>query len=274
MNGIEIGIVDTRNIIRLINEVFYYDFTDYALTSFKRRLENIIILHNLKYPDALQSRLREDKSFFDTFLHEILVEPTEMFRDPSVWRLLHDEYLPKLASTDGHFRIWLPMAVSGEELFTLLVVLKEKELLDSAEITVTCLSNKSMHNIQRGVLKLNRIEVSQENYEHFHGLASLEKYYNPGDTYASFDESLIKIVTFAIQDLNFENSPKSMDLILFRNQMLYFNQTLQDKIAGILYDSLAYGGYLLAGIREKILCSDESRVLRLIDEDESIYQKK
>ena len=112
----EIGIVDTRNIIKLIQEKYACDFSDYALTSFKRRLENILLVRNLKHPEILMSKIKEDRNFYDKFLDEIAVPSSEMFRDPSLWRLLRDETIPKLYQETPNFKIWLPGVVSGDEV--------------------------------------------------------------------------------------------------------------------------------------------------------------
>jgi chemotaxis protein methyltransferase CheR len=274
MNGIEIGIVETRNIIRLINELYHYDFTDFALTSFKRRLENFISLYNLKFADNLYSKLREDKEFFDLFLHEILVEPTEMFRDPSLWRLLRDEYLPQIAKSNDRIKVWFPMTVSGEELLSFKILINEIGLADKCETTVSYISRKSNELIKTGKVKSTKIDVSKENYTRFHGLSRFEEYYTMKENTVFFNDNIYNDVLFIQQDLTFESNPKSIDLIFFRNQLLYFNQGLQDRILDTLYESLSYNGYLITGIREKISLADSNKFLRVVDANENIYQKK
>lgn len=274
MNGIEIGIIDTRNIIRLINELYHYDFSDFALTSFKRRLENLISIYNLKQADNLLTRLREDKEFIDIFLHEIMVEPTEMFRDPSLWRLLRDEYLPQVAKNNPKFKVWFPTAVSGEEIYSFLILIKEIGLVNNYEIIVSYCSKKSKDIINSGRIKSEKIEVSKENYTRFHGALRFEDYYTIKDNTYFFNEELFKNIAFIKQDLTFENFPKSFDLIFFRNQMLYYNQGLQDRILDIIYESLSYNGYLVAGIREKLSLADAKKFFRVVDPNENIYQKK
>ncbi len=274
MNGLELGIVETRNVIRLINELYQYDFSDFALTSFKRRLENLIHTNNLKSSDNLLTKIREDKGFFDILLNEILVEPTEMFRDPSLWRLLRDEYIPQIVRTNAHFKVWFPMTVSGEEIYSFLILIKESGLIDKCEITVSYISEKSKAAIATGKIKLPKLDVSKENYIRIHGISKFEDYYKLRDNAIYFDENLYKDITFFHQDLTFNNMPKSVDLIFFRNQMLYYNQVLQDKILDVFYDCLNFNGYLIGGIREKFLLSDSKKNLRIADTNENIYQKK
>jgi chemotaxis protein methyltransferase CheR len=274
MDGIEIGIVDTRNIIRLINELYHYDFSDFALTSFKRRLENIIFVHNLKVADNLYTKIREDKNFFDLFLQDIFVAPTEMFRDPSLWRLLRDEYLLQIAKNNSHIKVWFPMSVSGEEIYSFQILIRELGLTDKCEVIVSYISPKSKEIIKSGRIKSSKIEVCNENYTRYHGHSKFEDYYTVKDNTIYFDQNLYKDVVFVEQDLTFENQIRSADLIFFRNQMLYFNQGLQDRILDIFYDSLSFNGYLIAGIREKVLLPDTKKMLRVVDVNENIYQKK
>jgi chemotaxis protein methyltransferase CheR len=270
----EIGIVDTRNAIRIIQDIYQYDFSDFALSSFKRRLERIIDLHNMKYCDTLVTRLREDRKFFDQFLFELTVDSTEMFRDPSLWRLLRDELFPRLFSSPGNLKIWLPSCVSGDELYSLIIVLKESGWLERAEITASCLSERSIETIRSGLFKLNKLDVSKDNYQRFQGNSSFSDYYTRGHDQAFRNPDLVKNVTFFKQDLGFANSPHPVDMIIFRNQLLYYNQGLQDKITASMYNCLVPGGYLITGVRERVNSSDEQRLFRLVSEHESIYRKK
>ena len=274
MNSAELGIVDTRNVIRLVNEMYQYDFSDHALTSFKRGLERILTNLNLKYADALLARLREDPSFIDSFLHSILVEPTEMFRDPSLWRLIRDEYLPKIASEANPVKVWFPYISSPEELLTLSIVLKECGLQERFTFMVSCLSNQSIEFIRRGTIRLSKFEVSEDNYTRYHGKGKLSDYCHVSERFVTFDAALLEGINYATQNLNFDNITRGSDLIFFRNQLLYFNQTLQDKVINAMTDSLAFGGYLVLGTREKIQFPDNRKILRTVNEDENIYQKR
>lgn len=274
MSGTELGIVDTRNIIRLVNELYQYDFSDFALTSFKRRLERMMELHNIKYADQFLLKFREDPSFLETFLNDIVVEPTEMFRDPSLWRLLRDEYLPGLMQQATTIRVWFPQLSSAEELISFLILVKESGFEDKVSITATSLSNYSLEEMKKGKVRLNKMEVSEDNYIRYHGKARLAEYYRVSEGYAWFDPELLGKVSFMRQNLSFESVTRSNDMIFFRNKLLYFNQTLQDKVLKSLYESLAFSGYLVLGIRERANWNDPTRILRAVNEEESIYVRK
>ena len=150
---IELSIIEYRNILKFIKEYRDLDFTDYALTSLKRRFENAMSVHGIKQSDFLVERIKEDEPFFQHFLQEISVEGTEMFRDPSLWRQLKDVVFPSLFIEPGPIRFWLPFSVSGDELFTLAIVLKENNWLDKAEIFVSVINNLVQDRIQSGYFK-------------------------------------------------------------------------------------------------------------------------
>jgi len=268
----EIGILDYRNIIKVIKETYDYDFSDFALTSLKRRFERIIQLHNLKHTDLLIERLREDKVFFQIFLQEIAVESTEMFRDPSLWRYLRDDLLPTIFKDNYKPKIWLPHCVAGDELYSLAIVLKEMGLINNTEIIATCLNDLIIDFINSGAFRHYKTETSNENYARYQGTGKLADYYQVRGEQAFRDSSLIKNVHFMKQNINFDNSPQDIKLILYRNQLIYYTQGLHDRILKVLYDSLISGGHLILGTKEQVgmICS---KYFKLVNEAESVYKK-
>jgi chemotaxis protein methyltransferase CheR len=270
----EIGIVDTRNIIKLIQEKYAYDFSDFALTSLKRRLESILQQRNLKHPELLLSRLNDNPQFFEQVLEDIQVPSTEMFRDPSLWRLLRDDLIPRINRESPRFKIWLPGSVSGDELFSLCIILKELELLDNVNILVTCLSKHNIENIKSGILRSSKVEVSEENYERLNGKAKFSVYYSTVNGRTLRDLNLIKNVTFDVEKIDLENPPTGIKLVLYRNKMIYFNPTLQLKVLKNISASLSAGGHLVIGIKELLANLYNVNDFILINPTESIYKKK
>jgi len=268
----EIGILDYRNIIKVINETYNYDFSDYSLTSLKRRFERSIQNHNIKHVDIFIERLHDDKLFFNQFLQEISIESTEMFCDPSFWRFLRDELLPLIFNDVNKLKIWLPSCVSGDELFSLAIVLNEESWLNKTEIIVTCQNDLIIEQIKKGLLRNNKIDVSNDNYTRYQGKGQLTDYYSIIGEQAIRDSSLMKNVNFIKQNINFDNSPQDIKLILCRNQLIYYTQSLHDRVLKVFYDSLITGGHLVLGAKEQVgLIS--SKYFRLINEPESVYKK-
>ena len=271
----ELGIVEIREIIRTMKSEYDFDFGNYALTSFKQRLERIMAIYNIGSAESLIGKLKGETGFFDHFLHELTVPATEMFRDPSLWRWLREEYFPAVMDKSvGKFKIWLPGCASGAELFSLIILLSESGMLEKVHITASCLSNKSIELIRNGCYDLKKLEVSEENYKRFNGARELSAYYRSDSSCAFRDSRLIENVEFKKLNVNFDNAPQNVKLILFRNSMIYYNPTQQEKVLKIIYDSLSASGHFVIGIREKISGMGIGWEFEVINETESVYRKR
>jgi chemotaxis protein methyltransferase CheR len=268
----EIGIVDYRNILKVIKDVYGCDFNDYSLTSLKRRFEKVIVDHNLKHTDNLIEHLRSDQPFFEKFLQEISVEATEMFRDPSLWRYLRDDLLPGLVKDQHKIKIWFPSCVSGDELYTMAIVLKELGIENNVELIVSCINDLVVDYIKSGIFKTFKYDVSSENYSRFQGKVQFNDYIVKKGEQIYRDTSILKNVTFIKQNINFDNSPHDAKLVVYRNQLIYFNQTLQDKMLKIFYDSIIMGGYLIIGFKEQLGMMN-SNTFKVINAPENVYKK-
>lgn len=270
----EIGIVETRNVIKTIKEVFGYDFTDFAITTFRRRLDAVIENNKLRDADSLIQKLQNEKPFFDQFLFDISVDTTEMFRDPSLWRYLKDTVLPELVKGPTKAKIWVAGWDSGEELYSLAIVLKEMNLLDQVQIFATAFSDAKQTRTKDGILDPKQIEVNEANYERYNGNFTFSDYYSTKNNTPIIDPSLIENVTFIKQNTIFDNSPSGVRLILFRNQMIYYNQGMCDRMIKVMANSLVPGGYLVIGIRESLESIGLATPFTLFDDQEKVYKKK
>lgn len=271
----EIGIVDTRAVIKTLLEDFGYDFRDYALTSFKRRLEDIITNNGLKDADGLITKLNNNKDFFDQFLYEVAPNTTEMFRDPSFWRALHDNVIPEImrCSTTKP-KIWVASFDSGEELYSLAIILKEMGLLDKVQIIANYISEKNLARIKSGRMDVRNIETNEANYERLNGKFKYDTYYKTDSISAILDTSLISEVKFLKQKNVIEEEPGAIKLVLFRNQMIYQNQLLQDKTIALIANSLVAGGFLSIGIKETLENTNSSNKFTVYNDNEKLYKRK
>lgn len=271
----DIGILETRSVINTLLEVYGYDFRDYALTSFKLGLSKIISDHSLVDVDGLVAKLSEDKQFLDYFLDAVNPDTTEMFRDPSLWRVLRDTLLPEVAQNPSP-KIWLAGFDSGHELYSLCILLKELHLLQSVDIYLSVMSDATLDRIKKGFFNFKQIETHEANYIRSKGIADFSDYYHQ-DTQSGLlmlDSQLIQGVNFVKQVSTFGGVPGKMDLILFRNQMIYFNQTLQDKRVEAVSESLIPGGYLILGSMETLENTNTTHKFTVINSIEKIYKKK
>ncbi len=270
---VELGIVDIREIIRLIRTHFGFDFSNFALTSLKYRLEHIIAKNNLSSPEGLYRKLIDQKDFFDTFLFQLMVPSTEMFRDPSVWRWIREEYFSKLEDLSlMNYKIWLPFSTSGGELYSIAILLKELNLTHRVKLFASVLSDASVQYIKTGEYPPKKIEVSIENYNRFQGDHDFEKRYCDEKYTINRNASLLDNVEFIKDDLELKNAPKNVKLILMRNSMIYFNPTYQDFVINKMYDSLSANGIFIIGLKETL--GSKPNLFETVNENEGVYRKR
>lgn len=270
----EIGIVDTKKVVQAIFDNYGFDLKDYALTSLKRRIEHAISFFGLSDAESLIGRLQEDKDFFSAFIKELAVETTELFRDPSVWRMLRDSVIPELIRSSGSAKFLVPMISSGEELYSLSILIRESGFEKDCQVFATAFSENIIEQIKKGEFNPKKIENSDSNYQKFSGKFEFQKYYSLSNTSAFWDKSLVENVQFSIQNTSFDNLAKSLRLVIFRNKMIYFNQLLADKAVMAIHQSLLPGGYLVTGTKESIGTGMVGSNFQLIDKNEKIYRRK
>ena len=273
---VELGIVDIREIIRIIQKVHKFDFSNFALTSFKYNLEKVIAKNGLLTIGNLFRKISEESEFFDTFLNDFFVPSTEMFRDPSLWRWLRESYFPNLSERHlDSFKIWLPQCVSGAELYTLCILLKEMKLLDRVKIYASVYSKKSIEYIKEGNYPVKKLEVSIENYKRFKGISEFDAYYSMVNNEVIRDASLISSVKFIQDDFYFSNAPQNVKLILFRNALIYYNPSFQNKVLEIMNKTLSASGSLIIGVMEDIKPTNAiGASFELLNNSESVYKRK
>jgi len=269
--NIDIGIREIRQLTGFLKDKYGVDYSDYALTSFKRRVENYLISN--KYGMETLFKKLESKEFVDHFIGRIAVGVTELFRDPTFWILLKNIYLANIFKENAKPRIWLPMCASGEEFYSLAILLKENGWADNAEIFVSSMSNESLEAMQRGWMDPEKLEVSSKNYSRFQGATQLTDYFKKIGNDIAFDRSLFSRTKFFKEGLEFNNELPPIHLILFRNQLIYFNSTLQYKVCDVLYNRMAVRGLLALGILEEIDVNVNTK-FTVLNKAESIYQRK
>ena len=270
----EIGIVETRNVIKTILDTYGYDFRDYALTSFKRRLEQIIMNSGFKDADGLINRLTTNKDYFESFLSDITPETTEMFRDPSLWRTIRDEIIPDLMKGTTRPKLWVAAFDSGEELYSLAIILKEAGLLNDVQLYASVISEKVIDKIKNGRIDSKELEVNEANYLRLIGKRNFSDYYKIDIGQTVLDTSLIQGVNFLKLNTVYDNVPGGIKLILFRNQMIYYNQILQDKVLYQLTNSVVPGGYLALGVKETLDNTNAISKFSVFNDSDKIYKKK
>jgi len=271
----EIGIVETRNILKFILETHGWDFREYSITFLKRRFEHILQLHGIRDAEAIMRKFSQDKSYFNQFLADFIPASTEMFRDPSVWRYLKETILPELSKSISPIKIWIPSWDSGEELYSLVITLKEVNLLDRAKIYAPDYSDLVTEKIKEGRIDPKKKEVNEANYQRFQGKTIFNTYFQPtSDGSLLFKTELIRDVVFVKQNANFDSSVSGCNLILFRNQLIYMNISQEERVVSHLRSNLNAGGFLAVGIKENLehLACGSSFIN--VNSSEKVYKRK
>lgn len=274
IDEINIGIRDVRQVVDIVQNQYGIDLKDYSLTSFKRRLKIIINNHSLRDADNLIDYLKKDDVFFQFFLKDLHVPDTELFRDPSVWRAIRFQVIKELYETSKRrLKIWLPGCTSGEELFSLLILLKESYLLDKVDVIATSISEKWITKIKTGSFDLKKLEINKANYIRLKGQADFSKYYEIKNATGYWDLNLLQNVQFLENKNILADSPKGVSLTIFRNRLIYYNSSLQDKVIEKLHKSISIGGFLVVGIKETLRSRGVKPKFKLVNDTEKIYKK-
>lgn len=268
----DVEIVDLKKITELIHSRYGYDFRNYAMSSFKRRILRILDLKGLTV-ETLLKRLIDQPSFLDEFLDELTVNVTEMFRDPGFWRIMRDEIIPGILLNHKSFKIWHAGCSSGEEVYSMAILLREMGISNDVTLYATDLDVNILEKAKSGVYPIKNMELNEKNYIRFEGKKSLKDYYKEENGKAVFDKTLVQNVTFRKHDLVIGEVFNKFDLILCRNVMIYFNQTLQNEVLKKFHESLFKYGYLAIGSKESLIWCDVANRFIVVNNEEKIYKK-
>jgi chemotaxis protein methyltransferase CheR len=269
----DIDIADLKRISELIYQKYNYDFRNYAMSSFKRRVLRIMELKKLNV-EALIKKLNDTPIFINEFLDELTVNVTEMFRDPSFWRVMREEIIPAILLNHKQFKIWHAGCSSGEEVLTMCIMLKEMGILHDVTLIATDLDVNILERAKSGTYPIKNMELNEKNYIRFQGTGgSLKDYYKEDNGYAVFNKELLMNVSFRKHDLVLGEIFNKFDLILCRNVMIYFNQTLQNEVLKKFHESLFKYGYLAIGSKESLIWCDYANRFIVVNNEEKIYKK-
>jgi chemotaxis protein methyltransferase CheR len=258
----------------LINEVFEtygYDFAGYSRASFKRRVDRLIDMDGLRTFTAFLTRVLSDQTYFNRMVEEITVNVTEMFRDPSFYKVLREEILP-IIGTKPFIRLWHAGCSTGEEVYSMAILLREAGLLSKSLLYATDINAAVLETARNGVFPLRMMKEYSENYRASGGKHDFSSYYTANYGHAKFDESLSQKMVFSQHNLVSDRSFNEFDLILCRNVLIYFDKDLQDRALVLFDESLGKLGFLALGSKESIKFSAIQNRYKQHDKDK-IWRK-
>lgn len=248
------------------------DFSCYEPKSLKRRVVRALHVFNLSAIHELWIKILRDHSFIYPFMDEISVGLTSMFRDPVLWKkmrcLLNESFSHK-----HDLSIWHAGCSSGEEVYTMGIVLKESSFRKPVSALATDISNQAMATAKKGEFNNMKMDEYDKNYLHFNPAAMLRKYYTSENGSALMDTSLIKHVTFEHHNLITDPFSKTFDIIFCRNVMIYFDNNAKRKLFDKFYDALNPHGLFIIGFYDAVLPLVDPNKFKVLDMDAKIFQK-
>ncbi len=264
--------LDFDTIISVVRSSRGIDFSNYAVSSLRRRFLRFMAMNNLSDTGELAWKLRYDNGYADYFIKEVMVNVTEMFRDPSFWAMLREKIIPVIMKNPV-IRIWHAACSTGEEVLSMAILLKELGVLHKSRIIATDINPIVLKVAAEGKYPLKHQELNQRNYKASGGTSSLSDYYVTQDHRVAFDEELLSKVSFLQHDLSHERAFSKFDLIICRNVMIYFNFTLQERVVDVFRESLDAGAFLGIGSKESIEWCKSIRYFELVSPEEKIFRR-
>ncbi|HBP87200.1 MAG TPA: chemotaxis protein CheR [Nitrospiraceae bacterium] len=256
-----------------IRRRYGYDFTHYSYASLKRRLSQARDQAQLTRYTEMLDHLYHDERFFDHFLKHMSIPVTEMFRDPPFYQAIREQIIP-LLKTFPFVKIWHTGCATGEEVYSMVILLHEENFLDRVRIYATDFNKHGLDAAEKAVYPAKNIETYAANYRAAGGRRDFSDYYSSGYDLMKIKDFLKKNITFSYHNLVTDGVFGEMNLIFCRNVLIYFDRTLQDRVLRLFTDSLRHGGFLCLGNRETLNFTSVKSLFEPVESRQKIYKKQ
>ena len=262
--------------IRLLLEAVYakysHDFRDYSGASLKRRVQHALLQLGCDTISQLQSRVLHDPAVFQQLLEILTIPFTEMFRDPTYWLALRRQVVP-LLQTYPSLKVWVAGCASGEEVFSLAILLQEEGLLERTLMYATDINPVMLEKARQGIFPIAAVRQHTANYQAAGGTRAFSDYYSAAYNAARFDPDLVRNVTFADHSLATDTVFSETHFISCRNVLIYFNKALQNRAIGLFHESLCHRGFLGLGSKESLDFSHFADKFEPVSRRDRIFRK-
>ena len=264
--------IELRMLVEAVYLKYNYDFRDYTGASQKRRV--LVALRELECATVseLQAKVLHQPEAFARLLQYLTIPVTEMFRDPEYHAALRSQVVPHLR-TYPSLKLWVAGCSTGEEVYSLAILLHEEGLLERSLIYATDINPESLDAARRGVFPLDRMRLYTENYQKSGGKRAFSDYYTAAYGGALFERFLTENVTFADHSLATDSVFSETHFVSCRNVMIYFNRRLQNRVLGLFHESLCHRGFMALGSKESIDFSSYANRFESVARRERIFRK-
>lgn len=250
-----------------------FDFRDYARASLRRRLWNQVRDEKLPTIAALIDRVLHDEACMERLLLQLSVNVTSMYRDPTFYRALREQVVPLLRSYP-YIRIWHAGCSTGEEIYSMAILLEEEGLYDRCRLYATDMNEAVLRRAQAGIFPIDVMQEYTTNYMRSGAKEQFSDYYTARYDHAIFRQSLRRNVVFAHHNLVTDGSFNEFHMILCRNVMIYFNEKLQARVHELFFDSLRRFGILALGRQESLVGTPHLGDYEEVNAPERIFRRK
>ena len=264
--------VEVDALLETVFRYYGFDFRQYARPSLRRRLWRRASLEGARTISGLQEHILHDRSCMERLLLDLSINVTAMFRDPTFFLAFRRAVVP-LLRTYPFIRIWNAGCSTGEETYSLAIVLAEEGLLGRTRIYATDINETVLMRAKQGVFPLEQMKAYTENYLAAGGTRAFSEYYTAGYEGAQFDRSLTDGVVFSRHNLVSDRSFNEFHVIICRNVMIYFDSALQDRVHDLFHESLVRFGLLALGQKESITFTSHADDYKVIDQADRIFRK-
>lgn len=264
--------IEIELLLEAIFRHYGFDFRSYAYASIRRRLWRRMEAEGLTTISALQDRVLHEPALMEQLLLDLSINVTAMFRDPTFYLAFREKVVP-LLRTYPFIRIWHAGCSTGEEVYSMAILLEEAGLYDRARIYATDINEVVVHRARTGIFPLERMQEYTENYIRGGGTRSFSEYYTAKYDGALFSPALQRNVVFSQHNLVTDRSFAEFNVILCRNVLIYFDRALQTRVHGLFYDSLVHLGILALGSKETLRLSQFESCYEELSASDRIYRK-
>lgn len=265
--------IELHLLLEAIYARYQFDFRQYSRASLKRRLRQAIEHFGVLSLSALQERVLREPQVFYGLLSYLTVQVSEMFRDPPFFRVLREQVVPIL-QTYPSIKVWVPGCSTGEEVYSLAIVLREEGLLDRCLIYATDINAAALEVAQSGIYTERRLASFSQAYYAAGGKTSLSDYFTLAYGSAKFDSSLRAEVLFSDHSLATDHVFAEVQFVSCRNVLIYFNQELKDRAIGLFKDSIPRKGFLALGVKETLRFTAQAEAFSEFAREQRIYQRR
>jgi len=260
-------------LLEIIYTKYGYDFREYSEAHIKRRILNNMAMTGIKDISQMHHKVMNDEKFAAMLLQDMSITVTEMYRDPGFYRSMRENIIP-LLKTYPFIKIWHAGCSTGEEAYSMAIMMEEEGLYDRTIIYATDFNQKALNQAKEGIFTNSMIKEYTNNYQLSGGKESFSSYYTSDHNNVIMNQSLKKNIVWANHNLVTDSVFAEVNLILCRNVIIYFNKELQNKVQTLFYNSLTNGGILALGSKESLRFTDLYNEYIEIDKKNRIFKKR